>query len=233
MRFEALRETLLTGGIAPRHVRRYLVELSEHLDDLTAEQRTLGYDETDAALRARARLGEDRELAAAMLEQKSLRSIAARAPWAIFGILPSFAAVLAMLVPLGVLVLIGKSLGFAAKGAIRPHWFELAAMAAAICANLVFFPLASALFVALVARQRLSAYWALIAVAIPLILFLHSVAEFSIPGHPGMHVGVGLAPIFLAKGWTTAIADWPIVTAQYVLALLPLVWLARRRRAAR
>ena len=58
-------------------------------------------------------------------------------------------------------------------------------------------------------------------------------AEFSIPGHPGIRIGVGMAPIFLPKGWTTAVADWPIVTAQYVLALLPLVWLARRRLTAR
>jgi hypothetical protein len=233
MRFEELRETLLKGGIAPRHVRRYLAELSEHLDDLTEKQRAQGYDREDAELRARALLGEDRELAAAMLEQKSLRSITARVPWAIFGILPPFAATAAMLVPLGVLVMTGKVLGFLEKGAARPHWFELLATATAACANLVFFPLASVLFVALVARHRLSITWALVAVAIPLLLFLHSVAEFTIPGHPGIHIGVGMAPIFLPKGWKTATADWPIVTAQYVLALLPLVWLARRRLSAR
>ena len=79
MRFEGLRETLLKGGVAPRHVRRYLAELSAHLDDLTVDQHKLGYDGEDANLRARALLGEDRELAAAMLEQKSLRSVAARA----------------------------------------------------------------------------------------------------------------------------------------------------------
>ena len=233
MPFDDLAETLLKGGIAPRYVRRYVRELGEHLNDLRAEQRALGYDETDAALRARARLGDDSELAQAMLDQKRFRSLAARAPWAIFGILPSFAATAAMLVPLGLLVVIGKLLGFLEKGAARPHWFEQLATATAACSNLVFFPLASVLFVALVARHRLSLYWALVAVAIPLLLFLHSVAEFTIPGHPGIRIGVGMAPIFLPKGWTTAAADWPIVTAQYVLALLPLVWLARRRRAAR
>ena len=233
MRFEGLRENLLKGGIAPRHVRRYLAELSEHLDDLTERQRAQGYDGEDAQLRARALLGEDRELAAAMLEQKSLRSIAARAPWLVFGLLPPFAVTAAMLVPLGILVLIGKALGLAAKGAARPHWFEVLATATAACANLVFFPLVSVLFVALVARHRLSLYWALVAVALPLILFIHSVAEFTIPGHPGIRIGVGMAPIFLPKGWKTMGADWPIVAAQYALALLPLIWLARRRLSAR
>ena len=83
MQFDALRETLLKGGFAPRHVRRYVRELDEHLDDLTAQQRQAGYDAEDAAIRARARLGNNTELACAMLEQKRFRSLAARAPWAV------------------------------------------------------------------------------------------------------------------------------------------------------
>ena len=50
--FDPLRERLLRAGIAPRHVRRYLRELTEHLADLTAEQRAVGYDEADAAMLA-------------------------------------------------------------------------------------------------------------------------------------------------------------------------------------
>jgi hypothetical protein len=59
MPFDAVAETLLKGGIAPRHVRRYVRELAEHLDDLTAQQRAAGYDREGAASRARARLGDD------------------------------------------------------------------------------------------------------------------------------------------------------------------------------
>jgi hypothetical protein len=77
MPFETLREALLKGGVAPRHVRRYLAELSEHLDDLTAQQCEAGYDAEDAAIRARAKLGSDTELAGAMLEQKRFHSLAA------------------------------------------------------------------------------------------------------------------------------------------------------------
>jgi len=94
MRFEALRETLLKGGVAPRHVRRYLAELSEHLDDLTAQQREVGYDAEDAAIRARARLGDDDRLAQAMLEQPGMRSWPARLPWLVFVALPPAATLL-------------------------------------------------------------------------------------------------------------------------------------------
>src|SRR6185312_17099619 len=124
MRFEDLRETLLKGGIAPRHVRRYLAELSEHLDDLTEKQRAQGYDREDAQLRARALLGEDRELAAAMLEQKSLRSLPARAPWLIFGLLPPVAGIAAAFALIAPLALIARILHMVAKGGIlAPQWF--------------------------------------------------------------------------------------------------------------
>ena len=37
-RFDRLTERLLTAGIAPRHVRRYARELSDHYDDLVREE---------------------------------------------------------------------------------------------------------------------------------------------------------------------------------------------------
>ena len=40
--FNELRERLLRAGVAPRHVRRYLIELSDHLADLRAEEERAG-----------------------------------------------------------------------------------------------------------------------------------------------------------------------------------------------
>ena len=86
--FEALAETLLKGGVAPRHVRRYVRELHDHLSDLIVQQRQAGYDGEDARLRARARLGGDAELAQAMLNLPGVRSWPARLPWLVFVALP-------------------------------------------------------------------------------------------------------------------------------------------------
>ena len=131
MRFEALREVLLKGGIAPRHVRRYLAELSEHLDDLTAQQREAGYDAQDAAIRARARLGSDTELAHAMLEQKQFRSLAARIPWAVFGLLPPIAAVATFFALMGILALVAHACGMIVNHSIdAPPWFRQLVQAA-------------------------------------------------------------------------------------------------------
>jgi hypothetical protein len=147
MRFEGLREILLKGGVAPRYVRRYLAELSEHLDDLIEKQQAQGYEGEDATLRARALLGEDRELAAAMLERKSLRSVTARAPWLIFGLLPPVAGIAAAFALIAPLALIARILHMVAKGGIlAPQWFQGIAFAVTGAGNLALAPALAAGF---------------------------------------------------------------------------------------
>lgn len=86
--FSQLRERLLRAGVAPRHVRRYLNELSDHLTDLRAEEERAGRSRTEAEGAALARLGGIEELGKAMIEQRQFQSWSARAPWAIFGFGP-------------------------------------------------------------------------------------------------------------------------------------------------
>ena len=86
--FEELRERLLRAGVAPRHVRRYLAELGDHLADLKAEERSAGRSRAEAERVAMARLGGVDELAEAMIGQRELQSWSVRAPWAAFGVAP-------------------------------------------------------------------------------------------------------------------------------------------------
>ncbi|HET9086815.1 MAG TPA: permease prefix domain 1-containing protein [Acidobacteriaceae bacterium] len=86
--FPELRERLLLAGVAPRHVRRYLAELAEHLADLTAEEIAAGRNRAEAESVAFLRLGDMDELARAMIEQRQFQSWSARAPWAMFGLAP-------------------------------------------------------------------------------------------------------------------------------------------------
>lgn len=86
--FQELRERLLRGGVAPRHVRRYLNELMDHLADLTKEEEGAGRNHVDAERAAVQRLGSVDHLAKAMLDQRRLRSWSARAPWAMFSMAP-------------------------------------------------------------------------------------------------------------------------------------------------
>jgi len=86
--FDELRERLLRAGVAPRHVRRYLAELSDHLADLEAEEERAGRSRADAEAAALVRLGGTDDLARAMLERREFQSWCVRAPWATFGLAP-------------------------------------------------------------------------------------------------------------------------------------------------
>ena len=101
-RFDRLSERLLTAGIAPRHVRRYRRELSDHFDDLVREEIGSGASRELAETKSLSRLGHDDDLADAMLSQPELRSVAARFPWAVFGLGPLVMLALTFVAALGV-----------------------------------------------------------------------------------------------------------------------------------
>ena len=80
--FERLRDRLLTAGISPRHVRRYMTELSDHITDLEVEAKAAGHPAPrESALE---RLGHPDDLAQAMIDRPELKAWTARAPWAVF-----------------------------------------------------------------------------------------------------------------------------------------------------
>jgi hypothetical protein len=83
-----LRERLLLAGVAPRHVRRYIKELADHLADLRAEKEREGRSSADAESESLMRLGSMDDLAKAMTERKEFQSWCVRAPWAMFGLAP-------------------------------------------------------------------------------------------------------------------------------------------------
>src|SRR5438105_15054162 len=86
--FHELRERLLRAGVTPRHVRRYLTELADHLADLRAEEERAGRSRADAESAALVRLGGMDDLAKAMIEQRQFQSWCVRTPWAMFGLAP-------------------------------------------------------------------------------------------------------------------------------------------------
>lgn len=78
--FDALRSALLESGVAPRHVRRIVSELDDHAEDLRAEAVAQGVSGDDAHGYAMRRIGDQRQIAARMLESADLRSWIYRYP---------------------------------------------------------------------------------------------------------------------------------------------------------
>jgi hypothetical protein len=227
MPFETLAETLLKGGIAPRQVRRYVRELDDHLDDLTAQQRAAGYDGEDAASRARARLGDDDGLAQAMLEQPGMRSWPARLPWLVFVALPPAATLLLGTLLYAAVYFIGNDA--ATINAVIPVpqtlliGFSVAAMTAI---GVLAAPVAATLLVLLAYRQRLKRLWPLLGIALLLLATPMFSSRFGHHTHLGVHYG-----LVITTKWREVVRFWPLMLSR-ALTLLPAAWLIRRRSAA-
>jgi hypothetical protein len=195
-RFESLCERLLIAGVRPRHVRRYARELSDHLDDLYTAERAAGYDEVEAMRRARAVLGNDDELAEAMIDLREFRSLTARAPWLVFGVLPPFFVVAAMLalaaVLAGVAVLYTQAYG---DTAAVPTEFRFLAEVFSLIANYDIGPLTGLLLAVLAVRQRIPILWERIGIALAAFCFAFSTFAIQLPpdGLHGCRLSVGIS----------------------------------------
>ncbi|HUV96228.1 MAG TPA: hypothetical protein VMV98_02055 [Acidobacteriaceae bacterium] len=199
-----LREQLLHAGVAPRHVRRYLAELTDHLADLRAEENRPGRSAADAESAALARLGSMDDLARAMIAQRQFQSWCARAPWAMFSLAPALVLATAWFVALFIL---WSGWTIFLPGAVTPfgtgHFrlFDLANIYFQIGRSIYLgAPILVGWGIALVAvRQRIKALWPF--VGLVLIALLGSTGQ--VHAHPPMapgelaHVSMGFtfAPI--------------------------------------
>src|SRR5215471_1096166 len=199
-RFEGLRERLLRAGVAPRHVRRYINELDDHWNDLVREAIAKGTRRAAAEADALVRLGDENDLAAAMLERRELCSLLARHPWASFAFGPLAmlvgSIIAALLIEAGVLSIISH---FYKNPMHRPppEWFMLS-LAAWNAVPTFVAPLAIALlFVVLGSRQRISAGFTLLSVVVVCLLGGFQQLTFVDNGYHGeLSFGSGLLPPF-------------------------------------
>lgn len=213
--FHELRERLLRAGVAPRHVRRYLAELSDHLADLRAEEERAGRSHADAQRTALARLGSVDDLSRAMEEKRQLRSWSARAPWAVFGVAPLLLMLAAYFVACFIL---WSGWKIFMPGAITPFAEQITGPIYGLeniyfqTGRMIYFgaPIFIGWAVGLVAaRQRLKALWPLIGLAI--IALIGSAAQVHAirpsasgsGGNVSMSFVLGTCPqnLFLAVGY--------------------------------
>ena len=201
-RFDELRERLLRAGIGPRHVRRYVTELKDHFDDLVREEIANGAPRNAAEAKARARLGNDNDLAEVMLARTDLRSIMARYPWAVFGLAPALLVLAVLAAALAVEIAIFKL----APG-LLPHptdaqreWFVFAIGVWNTLATYVApFAIAVVLCVGGL-RQRMPAAWIFAGIAIACVLGAFQEIHFADDGHHGeLSLGSAFGPPFPAK----------------------------------
>jgi hypothetical protein len=156
--FENVREQLLKAGIAAGHVNRYVVELREHLADLINRERANGADAREAANKACTIMGSDAQLVQAMLDRSPPRALSAKAPWAVFGVLP----VVAIIATSWIIAMIMMRLLMPVRAAVpadMPSLYQALITAVTILTGYLVGPLLATLCVATALRQRLNSAW--------------------------------------------------------------------------
>jgi len=233
--FRELRERLLRAGVAPRHVRRYLRELADHLADLTREEQRGGRTPADARAAALARLGSIDQLTSSMTGKPQLQSWSARAPWAAFGLFPLLALFAAYFV---VCVYLWCGWQFFLPTHDTPfgalHTPLLSAANLYFQAGKLFYytaPLLTGWAIAFIAvRQRSNPAWLL--VALLLTAWIGGTARIqagrsALPNSLG-HIRMGFFT-FPSSNWLGSLF---VVSVIFSLALLPwLLWRIRRATA--
>ena len=213
--FESVREQLLRAGIAPRHVGRYVVELREHMADLTDRERRAGLDGKAAGERARELLGSDAQLVQAMID-KTPRSIAARAPWAAFTLLPVVALLAAIFaIDVSMMRLLDPVHGAWRAEVSNSNDGLIAAVSFAT--SYLVGPAIAAGCVALAVRQRLSTRWMWIGLG--LIAVISGLFGFYIHILPAMNgrpagTAFGALPVIVVDGRVSAAATLSLVAVR-------------------
>jgi hypothetical protein len=97
--FKQFRSELLQAGIAPRHIRRTMLELQDHLDDLVEAELASGCDAAAARRRASREMGNLTDVAIAMRACPELQCWAYRYPRLAIVIYPLTCLALLPIVP--------------------------------------------------------------------------------------------------------------------------------------
>jgi hypothetical protein len=232
--FDDLRERLLVAGVAPRHVRRYLSELGDHLADLTAEERRDGRSPADAEAAALSRLGNIDQLANAMIDQPQFQSWSARAPWAMFGVAPILFLAAAYFLACLYLWLgwtifkpaadtpfggpVGPMYGLANMYFQAGKFYYIAA------------PMLTGWAIALVAARQRLLNWLWPTLALILIAWMGTTAQIQ-ASRSAVHRGLGhISMSFFALGSSQSVSsELPYALAIFSLGVLPyLIWRLQR-----
>jgi hypothetical protein len=228
-RFERIRERLLRGGVAPRHVHRTILELEDHFADLVTELQAVGHSREESESQAATRLGSDDVFVASVLARPELRSKARRWPWLAFGVLPLATFVLLFALSL---VLLAEVFEFSehALGAIPANSPTLYWVRAVLEANALWLTpvIAAALACFEAARRRAPIAWPLIGtISIAVLGALTQVSLDWSAANPRGDLSAGLG-LNSATMLTTAFR----ATATIAAVLTPWFWWRRTQESS-
>ncbi len=229
--FEGLRDRLLRGGVAARHVTRYLTELTEHLEDLIAEGDRAGLDREAAERSALSRLGNTDNLARTMIARKELRAWSHRAPWVVFFLGPLASLVAINLASLLLFIVIVEYFGSGSAHVpmLVPSWFR--GLYAAITEfDMFLLPLTVGWAISYLAvRQRMEPLWPIVGLVVIAVFCGLQTYDIQWSSAPNGLNGFGVSWPFVPHGSRITVATSCRVLLNIgLMVTLYLLWRLRR-----
>ena len=224
-RFAVLRESLLQAGIAPRTVRRAILEIGEHFDLLVRDAISRGVPDPEARAAAHGLIGGNEVLLERYAARPELRAWCHRWPMAYFTTLPIVSYLAASAAVMGVFLLVMQAMS------ARLHHMRVSPAVShgiEITAHLMFLwflpSMVGTAFAVLARRHRIAIRWPL--AGIVLLGAFASMANVEVvitggpqPGYAG--AGLGLS--------TESILDYLLRTVAVTAFACIATWLAARR----
>jgi hypothetical protein len=220
-RFATVGEQLLNAGVAPRHARRAVFELTGHFEDLVAELQSTGVVREDAEAEATARLNPDALIAAA-IARPELHSWVRRWPLASCTVFP---LVLYMAFVVGSIALVvggvtvfEQDLGMKLASSRELQWFATTCLSGVAWAVPIF---VAGMFCSIAQSRRTPLAWTIIGAMLVSLVGATLNAGVLLPPNdrPGLQAGFGFS--------TEAFVQ-PLLRAALTLAIVLPIYFWRR-----
>ncbi len=212
-------------GVAPRHIRRAIIEIESHFQHLLDEERARGATEQGARLEALRRLGNTHELVRQYAARPELRAWSRRWPSVWFTLVPlmtylgvGFAALL------GTWLLAHESRPYLSRIHIAPHVTREVDLAARVALLWCLPWCVTTAFTLLGSRRCVSLRWPLTSIVLISALASFSNVIVTLTGGPDLgEVGAGIG--VSTKSWAAQSMHVMVLVA---LSFVPLWWTLRR-----
>ena len=197
-RFADLREALLRAGVSGQQVRRAILELEAHFQQLLHEEINRGASEQDAHIAAHRLLGTNEMLVLSYAARRELRAWSHRWPAFWFVVLPliTYFVVSAASVA-GFLLIAGRMAPFLHTIHLAPQMTERMDLVARITLLWVLPTSVCLTFAVLAYRQRIALRWPLVGIFLTSLLVSLINVSLKVTGGPSpgeVGAGIGFSP---------------------------------------
>ena len=167
--FNRMKFNLISGGLAPRHARRAITEIHQHLDELREQGIHEGLSAEQALAQARHALGSEADLTSQFLSRPELKSWPSRYPKLLFILTPLLSYLLLSLTMLVTYIYLAGFIDRPADLVIPGYTYQIGNVILAFCCYLFAPLLALASFIT-ARRYLLPMAWPLVGAVLLTIL---------------------------------------------------------------